>query len=296
MNAQISYSAPTSRIIEKTSHHASAYDEHTLHFLLELHGSLSIRDILALFTETLSQDIPYDYIAYTNGELPLVYEEGIEATHKLFYQLALDGKHIGELTFARRKRFTQSEVHMIEVKLSLLLKPLYNAVCHEEALRAALQDPLTGLSNRQALSSSIRREVELAKRYNQSLSVLMLDIDHFKTINDTYGHAVGDSLLKTFAATLTESTRESDLVFRTGGEEFLIILCKTDIEGAIRLADRLRKAINSINFSQHNQTIPLTASVGVASYVSGDSTMTLSERADQALYRAKQQGRDRVCV
>jgi diguanylate cyclase (GGDEF)-like protein len=125
----------------------------------------------------------------------------------------------------------------------------------------------------------------------------MLDIDHFKTINDTYGHGVGDGVLQAVARTVTDSIRASDLLFRYGGEEFLVLLADTDEEGAAQLAERIRTALERcICLPGDGLTIRLTASLGVACLHREESKDALVQHADQALYRAKAGGRNRVAV
>jgi two-component system cell cycle response regulator len=162
----------------------------------------------------------------------------------------------------------------------------------------AQTDPLTQLLNRRALTERITAEMERALRYDSTLALLMIDLDHFKRVNDTYGHLVGDDVLRDVAQLLSETIRGSDIVARYGGEEFLMLLPETDDPGAETFAERIRSAIEEHRFgeAQDHPTLRLTASIGVAMFPAAriESVEDLFARADAALYRAKADGRNRV--
>ena len=164
----------------------------------------------------------------------------------------------------------------------------------EMAQERSLTDPLTGLLNRYGLQISLAHELAEARRYNRPLSCLMIDVDRFKTINDTYGHITGDVALQQIASVLTQVVRRSDIVFRYGGEEFLALLPKTDLEGAVALAEKLREAVVARIFGDGEHTFYLTLSIGAASLSETESGNDLIARADIALYHAKERGRNRV--
>ncbi|HVT88856.1 MAG TPA: diguanylate cyclase [Tepidisphaeraceae bacterium] len=155
-------------------------------------------------------------------------------------------------------------------------------------------DSLTGLWNRRYFDQRLEAELSLASRTNGSLAVLMLDLDHFKSINDRFGHPTGDEVLKRVAALLVESVRVEDVVCRYGGEEFAILAPNTET-GALPLAERLCAGMRAIEIPIRNELIKLTISIGVASTI-GMTDRALVAQADAALYRAKENGRDRVEV
>ncbi|GAA2376070.1 diguanylate cyclase [Dactylosporangium salmoneum] len=175
-----------------------------------------------------------------------------------------------------------------------------NVRVHEEAQRLSLTDPLTGLSNYRYLRESLRREVERASRFGRALAVLALDLDHFKEVNDTHGHAAGDAVLAEFARRLRAEIREVDFAFRQGGEEFVVLLPETDAGGAAVLAERLGAAVRrspvlviSSTAGQPPRRIPVTVSIGIAVFpVHGATGAAVLEAADDALYAAKAGGRD----
>jgi diguanylate cyclase len=159
----------------------------------------------------------------------------------------------------------------------------------------AMSDPLTGISNRMAFEERLAREFGRWKRYGTSLTLMILDVDHFKRINDTYGHRAGDKALKLIAIVLRRNIRETDMLARYGGEEFAIVAPQTPTEGILVLAEKLRVAVERAEFHYHGMSVPITISSGFASFRSGDTPDDVFQRADKALYRAKAEGRNRCC-
>jgi diguanylate cyclase (GGDEF)-like protein len=181
---------------------------------------------------------------------------------------------------------------------------VHNVRLHEEAQRLSLTDPLTGLWNYRYLRESLRREVERASRFGRMLTVAVLDLDHFKEVNDTYGHAAGDAVLVEFARRLRAGLREVDLAFRQGGEEFVVLLPETDAYGGAIVAERLGAAIRDLpvpigprriepSSPAAVQDIPISVSIGIAVYPEhGSTAQQVLDAADAALYAAKNAGRD----
>jgi two-component system cell cycle response regulator len=163
----------------------------------------------------------------------------------------------------------------------------------------ATTDPLTRVLNRRALLERLTAEGDRATRYSSALSLLLLDVDHFKQINDTYGHLAGDSVLRQLGALLEEAVRKVDIIARYGGEEFVVILPETLTDGGVVFAERLRERVAARAFDVGAESpVHLTVSIGVASFPSASaaSTEDLFARADEALYRAKSGGRNRVAT
>jgi diguanylate cyclase (GGDEF)-like protein len=165
---------------------------------------------------------------------------------------------------------------------------------NEELAALAHQDGLTGLRNRRAADERLAHELARHRRLRRPLGVLLADIDHFKSINDRHGHAVGDAVLRAVAQRLAASLRETDLAARFGGEEFLVLLPETDRAGLARVAEKLRAAVEALNLEQVG-TVTTSLGGAVAEDGAGDAALLL-ERADQALYGAKAAGRNRVVV
>ncbi|WP_438872361.1 diguanylate cyclase [Paractinoplanes maris] len=170
---------------------------------------------------------------------------------------------------------------------------VHNVRMHEEAQRLSLTDPLTGLWNYRYLRESLRREVERASRFGRMLAVLVLDLDHFKDVNDTYGHAAGDAVLGEFARRIRIGLREVDVAFRQGGEEFVVLLPETDAYGGAIVAERLGAAVRDRPVVVEGTQIPISVSIGVAVFPEhGENSPQVLAAADRALYAAKRAGRD----
>ena len=160
--------------------------------------------------------------------------------------------------------------------------------------RQATTDGLTGLVNRRTLDQKLVEALARAQRTRAPLAVVLADIDHFKSVNDTYGHGTGDLVLKAVAGAVAGAARTTDVVARYGGEELCLVLEATDAEGAARLAERMRLAIRALRFDTDKGPLNVSASFGVGMFEVGDDPHALLERADQKLYQAKARGRDRV--
>jgi diguanylate cyclase len=157
----------------------------------------------------------------------------------------------------------------------------------------ALRDTLTGLPNRNAYNERLKTELGRWKRYHSPLSLLIWDIDHFKTINDSYGHKAGDKVLQLIAKQLSEHARATDFISRFGGEEFTMLLPNTDSQSALILANQLRQTIEKTGFNASGSSVAITISCGITEFNQDDTDETAFDRADRALYQAKEQGRNR---
>jgi diguanylate cyclase (GGDEF)-like protein len=166
---------------------------------------------------------------------------------------------------------------------------------HEIIFRMTITDGLTNLCNRKQLDTVLEEEIARARRHRRELSVLMLDIDHFKKINDTHGHVTGDSVLRGLAAVLQKRLRPNDRLGRYGGEEFCAILPETSVTSAAHMAEELRKLVETYSFVADNREVRATISIGAASLEDGMKPADLYRRADEKLYQAKRGGRNRVC-
>ncbi len=177
----------------------------------------------------------------------------------------------------------------------VFLDPLERAF-HETLLDLSTKDPLTGLANRGSVLAEFQNRFGLSLRYDRPLSVVVCDLDHFKSVNDTYGHGAGDFVLHVFGERMLATLREADLAGRIGGEEFLTILPETDLAGAGPLAERLRQAVASTPIQLPSGILNITCSLGIAERTAADlDAGQLLARADAALYKAKTSGRNRVC-
>ncbi|ODS23739.1 hypothetical protein AB835_07480 [Candidatus Endobugula sertula] len=262
-----------------------------------LQTTLKLEPLMELFFGQVQHLLKIHSCHYSHQKKLIDIQLGKVNTHTADYSLNLENHYLGNIIFSRKQRFTEAELLQIESLLGILVYPLRNALNYRDAIQQALHDPLTGLGNRGALEHTINHQWQMSQRYEQHFSVLMIDIDYFKRVNDTYGHAVGDKVLKEVAKTITTTTRQTDLSYRYGGEEFLVILNKSQPLGAGIIAERIRENISTLDIAVDDtglNTIKVTASVGGSTSHETDSSQTLMQQADEALYYAKKTGRDRV--
>ena len=260
----------------------------------KLHSTLDLEHLITLFKLDIIPTLSLDDLIYHSPEAPGSVKA--EGRHLLSYQLVLHKINLGEILLIRHTRFSAKELEFIEKILVALLAPLNNAINYQHALNLALRDPLTGVYNRFSMDAIVSREIDLSQRNNTPLSMLALDIDFFKNVNDTYGHAFGDCALKHIIECVHQYTRTSDTIFRYGGEEFNLLLNNTDRTGAHELAERIRQNIEQTPCIYDDQSINITVSIGASTFNSGENSKDLFKHADDALYQAKSAGRNQVVI
>ncbi|OSM05048.1 putative diguanylate cyclase [Magnetofaba australis IT-1] len=204
---------------------------------------------------------------------------------------------LGMITLGSINGFAQEDIEVLSHMADQISIMLENALANEEMERLSTIDSLTGLYNRRQLNEFLDREVKKALRHHHNIGLLVMDVDHFKKINDDFGHPEGDVVLVAVAEALRETAREIDILGRFGGEEFVAILPSTDLAGAKALGEKMRDAIANLDLSPHC-TRPVTISIGVTALweANAKSVQQLVKQADQALYTAKATGRNRCCV
>ncbi len=207
-------------------------------------------------------------------------------------------QHLGVIALARKERpFSAQESDLLDYLVAQAVTSIENADLHETVQRQAITDELTGLSNVRQMHGTLDREFERGRRFNTPVGFVLLDLDNFKGVNDTYGHLQGDEVLAEVASVLRELSRDIDEPARYGGEEMAVVLPQTEIVGAAQLAERMREAIADLRIPRldGNGDLRVTASFGVASVPSSASDKdSLVAAADAALYRAKRAGKNRV--
>ncbi|VVO36646.1 GGDEF domain-containing protein [Pseudomonas fluorescens] len=263
---------------------------------LQLQTSLEPLHILRLFFRETQRLMPLDALTYQHQASDLRIAFGQGGHHSVSYSLSHEGEHLGELVFRRNQRFSEQELGHLESLLCALLYPVRNALLYRAATQSALRDPLTDTGNRIAMDQTLQREIDMSRRHLQPLSLLMLDIDHFKKINDNHGHTAGDQVLKAVAASIKGQLRNVDMVFRFGGEEFLILLSNTGREPAALVGERLRHAAQAQDYWADDALVELTVSLGCSTLLPAESAESLLRRADSALYVAKRQGRNQLAM
>ena len=270
------------------------FDQLTSTLIGRLQTSLELERVLEIFMDALQSQVSIDGYSYRYNNPAISILQGRQLRHHCAYNLSLEGSSWGEVSLYRGRRFSESELQVIESLLSVLLYPLRNAVMYRTALLSAYRDALTGVNNRNGFEAAFKRELSLAHRNHAPLSILVIDVDHFKRINDTYGHCAGDEVLKQVATTTSELIRDSDLLFRYGGEEFVLLLSQTDRYSAIDVGERIRSHISQVDFYYGNECINVSVSIGLSSSHDGDTCEGLLKRADEALYLAKREGRNQL--
>lgn len=268
--------------------------EKALRIASVLQTTLDLRKVLEIFVQEAGRWVQFNGARYQHPDQEVSTLVGSEEKHSVTYRLTLADQSLGEVTFTRRRRFSAKENSVLEYLLCGLVYPLRNALAYQAAIQAALKDPLTGINNRSAMDITMAREVELARRHGAPLSLVAVDIDFFKHINDSHGHATGDCVLRAVSDAIVETVRGSDVVFRYGGEEFMVLLSNTSREGALLLAERIRRKVEATEIHCNGAYIRVTISLGVSCLGKDHSGQTLFQNADKALYQAKAGGRN--CV
>jgi len=216
-------------------------------------------------------------------------------------QVRLDAirRHLDQYRHSEESRQQQLEAQLVQLN-----GRIHNMESEGEQLRERLQekheqavrDPLTGLHNRLAYDERVIQEFARWKRYGQAMVLMMIDVDHFKRVNDDYGHKAGDKALVLIADQLKNNLRESDFLARYGGEEFVVLMPGTELEPAMIAAEKLRAAVEQCQFHYQGVQVPITVSSGLAQLREDDNTEKLFQRADQAMYHAKSAGRNRCAT
>ncbi len=230
-----------------------------------------------------------------HGELARVgdVDAGVE---RIAFPLRVGSSDFGQLVLASNS-FDAEQVETVASLAAQVVVALENARLHRLVEQQAMIDSLTGLANRRSVEDTLRSELSRAARYGDEVCVVFADLDFFKRVNDVWGHAAGDEVLKSFADVLHETVRESDVAGRWGGEEFALVLTNTGSAGGARFAERARAAIEACTLEMPDgREVTVTASFGVAAYPDAQELGELLAAADSALYEAKRAGRNRVCL
>lgn len=259
-----------------------------------LQTSLDLHETLATFYQMLQTLIRCSGMEYRMPARDIRLALGTHRAHTVNYNLRNDQYAVGEITFFRGAHFSEQELLTLEGLLALLMQPLRNALLYRDALENSLRDSLTGVGNRAALELTLQRELKLSQRSRRPLSLLIADMDGFKQVNDQLGHATGDQVLQKVAKTIKSTLRDTDQVFRYGGEEFVVVLGNTGSDEAVAIAERIRNQVERQELATDKGPIRATISIGVSTSAVDDDRDSLFKRGDAALYQAKHSGRN--CV
>jgi len=261
-----------------------------------LSRTLDISEVIEVFSEEVQVAAPHHAYRFVSERMSTPISKGKVDRFSLLYRITLHGQLLGELTIYRSSHFSANEVCEYEDYLCSLVYPVKNALSYQTALNSAYIDPLTHLGNRTAMEKFLPREISLAKRHEHSMAMMVMDLDGFKLINDTCGHDEGDHLLQKVGTILQEAVRNTDLIYRYGGDEFVCALPQTDMQGAIDVAERVRVGVDKIDLPKNNNNLEISISIGVTMVLAGDDFSKAFKRADKALYNAKKSGRNRIIV
>lgn len=256
----------------------------------DLHRSLELGDVLDTFLRALRAEYPISGLRHVLADCNEQITLGRVDPASIEIHARHEDESLGILTLGN--------IHSLDLRLNALLAllpaPLYNAICHQRLKNLARKDALTGLGNRLAMQTCLTNEVARAQRFGQPFTLLVVDIDHFKRINDTYGHATGDLVIRRLAAQIRHSLRPYDQAFRYGGEEFVVLLSQTTLTKGLQIAERIRASANARRLCEAGgETV--SVSIGAAEFQCEDENLhQLFDRADRALYEAKRGGRNQV--
>jgi len=259
-----------------------------------LQSTLDVTTLIEFFTKETKNSIEFSGLHYQFSDHDIDIRHGHKHNFRYNYRLLVGTYPLGDLTLFRETELDSKETLALEYLLSSLLYPLRNSILYLNALKTARKDPLTGINNRCAFDETFKREMDMAQRHETPFSLLIVDIDHFKNVNDSFGHLYGDCVLREVAQRIEQCIRSTDILFRYGGEEFAILLSNTPTSGAQLTAERIRRSMKTLN-KQSESGDNITVSIGGAEQVKGDDANTFFKRADDALYQAKDNGRNCVC-
>jgi diguanylate cyclase (GGDEF)-like protein len=262
-------------------------DEQTLFTSNSIIGrAINDKTPLIISDATLNEELKYQASVIING-LRSVLCAPIITHGEVLGVIYLDNRLVSGL-------FSQEDLDILDLIANQAGVSIDNAKLYNRAIK----DGLTDLYNRTFFDKFLMKSINEAERYDKQLSLLMLDIDYFKRINDKYGHQAGDMVLESLAQILKKVFRESDVIARYGGEEFVIVLPSTGIDGAIAAAGKMMSLVQDnttlYNNADHTEALKITISIGIAEWVRGDDRLRMVEKVDNALYKAKESGRNRI--
>ena len=261
-----------------------------------LSRNLEIENIIQSFIHEIKKEIPHSGFYFKSSDTDLEVSSAKTVGCCASYRLRIQDHQLGEISLFRETVFNSNELCRLEELLCALIYPVKNASMYHIALQSAYRDPLTGLNNRAAMEKLFPREIELANRHARPMAVLVMDLDGFKQINDRYGHDIGDQVLRDVGQVLQSAVRNTDLIYRYGGDEFVGGLAQTDMKGAVEVSERIRRGVETLTIPGREISSKIEASIGITMLKAIDSFKHAFKRADNALYQAKQSGKNCIMV
>lgn len=261
-----------------------------------LSRNLEIAQIIEAFMDEIAGDIAHCGYYFTCSDVDTSVKQGVTEGFSANYRLKIQSRLLGELVVFKQTGFSSRELCELEDLLCSLIYPIKNALMYQIALKSAYRDPLTGLNNRTSMEKYLPREIDLAKRHRQSMAILVMDLDGFKQVNDSCGHDVGDHVLREVGQVISNAVRNTDLVYRYGGDEFVGGLAQTDIHGAIDVSERIRSSIDGLDLTDCGDAAHIQVSIGITLVRHIDDFKSAFKRADKALYQAKVNGKNQIII
>jgi len=259
-----------------------------LAFLEKLNTAIELQPLLAIYAQELSLRLPITGLEFDiDRSYQLKYSQA--SKHLLESELAINDKIIGSVKYLSSAVLSAPLRQIIASLEEQLLQPLSNVLTFEKSKRLSYRDYLTDLGNRSYYEETLANMKATAQREQRSFSVMLLDLDNFKSVNDTHGHNEGDRVLREFSKILSSAVRTNDYVFRFGGDEFVLLLAHAERLNPSLVASRiLQSTIDNDILNKHN----VTTSIGFTNWRDGDSSAQLTERADKGLYQSKKNGKN----
>lgn len=252
-------------------------------------ASLKEEEVFAIFKERIAKYLKVGDCQFLGPEASLG-----QYQNYILLPLAIDKDSVGHLAVSGIR---QEQIDEFRILAEQFLLGMKRAFLYKKVQELAIIDGLTQVFNRRCFTDKFVQEVKRSEKFNYKFSFLMLDIDHFKTLNDSYGHLAGDVVLKEICSVIKDNIRQVDFVGRWGGEEFALVLPETDMKEAKVVAERIRRQTQLKYIQAYGELLKVTLSIGIAIFPDDSSNIEkLIDQADQALYRAKQAGRNKVCA
>ena len=261
-----------------------------------LQTTLDLESMLRMFSSEVYNTVLHSGISYRHAGSHSDLSIGRITKQSCSFQLSIENHELGEITFMSGKPFTQKQSDQLEFLLASLVYPLRNALQYLSSYQSSITDTLTGKNNRFILISTLKHEVRLYHRYNTPMSMLIIDVDHLKSVNNKYGRNAGDKIIQAAANILADNIRETDTLVRYAGDEFILILSNTTSHGAQTIAEHLRDVIENMQIIHKEKIINFTISIGAASVTENDTSISLLANTYEALRTSKREGRNRITL
>lgn len=258
-----------------------------------LQTTLDLKSMIRTFSKEVENTVNHSGILYRHPESHTDLSIGRITKQSCSFQLLVENQKLGEITFMSGKPFTHKQSAQLEFLLASLVYPLRNALQYLASYQSSITDTLTGKSNRFIMSSALKHEIGLYKRYKTPLTMLIVDVDALKNINDQYGRHAGDKVIQATAETIEENIRETDTLVRYGGDEFILLLSNTTLSGAYTIAEHIREVMENMKVNYKNKDINISVSIGGASFSQKTTTSSdLLSQSYEALRLSKRNGRN----